>query len=87
MRKRPLDAGPKSTTDRLVDLSIVPIGERDERLLMIASPYNAYFDESGTHDGAPVIVVGGFVATYDRWARIELEWREILASRGIKKGL
>jgi hypothetical protein len=34
----------------------------------------AYFDESGTHDGARVTGVSGFIGPVDEWDRLETEW-------------
>jgi hypothetical protein len=41
---------------------------------MIAKVYNAFFDESGTHDESEVIAVGGLIGTYEGWSRWEIEW-------------
>jgi hypothetical protein len=35
----------------------------------------AYFDDSGTHDGAPVVLMGGLIGTEDEWKSFEPEWR------------
>jgi hypothetical protein len=37
-----------------------------------------YFDESGTGDTSPVLSVGGYVATVDKWRRFDREWRHFL---------
>jgi hypothetical protein len=74
----------QTSASRLADLRMVPLAERGHRLLMIVQPRNAFFDESGTHDGSEIISVGGLIATYDGWSRWELEWQRILASRGIE---
>jgi hypothetical protein len=34
----------------------------------------AYFDESGTHAGAPDLTVAGYVAGDDQWERFNAEW-------------
>ena len=34
----------------------------------------AYLDESGTHQGAPVVVVGCYVSTVEQWSRFDAEW-------------
>jgi hypothetical protein len=39
---------------------------------------NGYFDESGTHAGAPVIVVAGYVAPERGWRRLEIKWKKVL---------
>lgn len=33
--------------------------------------YTGYFDESGTHDGSPVTVMGGIMANARQWARFD----------------
>lgn len=40
----------------------------------------AYFDESGTHAGSPVIVIAGLIAPIEAWIDIEREWNENLAT-------
>ncbi|UYO48530.1 DUF3800 domain-containing protein [Rhodopseudomonas palustris] len=39
----------------------------------------AYYDESGTHDGSPITVLGGLVGQAEHWAEFEREWKKILA--------
>lgn len=43
----------------------------------------AYLDESGTHDGAPLVVVGGFVADGLTWKSLTKEWRKKLHDTGM----
>jgi hypothetical protein len=38
-----------------------------------------YFDESGTHDGATVTTVAGFISTPERWDVFDVAWRDVLA--------
>jgi Protein of unknown function (DUF3800) len=38
----------------------------------------AYFDESGTHDGAPRMVVAGYVSTTERWRAFKSAWATFL---------
>ncbi len=66
------------------ELFMVPPSQRKDSLIMLAS--NAFFDESGTHDGSEIFAMGGLISSYDRWARFEIEWQKILASKGIKRG-
>lgn len=40
----------------------------------------AYLDDSGTHDGAPVVVVGGLIGPTEHWDRLEQRWIEKLSS-------
>jgi hypothetical protein len=39
----------------------------------------AYFDESGIHDGAAVCAVGGFYGSQSEWRRFEAQWGTLLA--------
>jgi len=67
---------------RWAEMRMVPPAERSTALLTtIAS--NAFFDESGTHDGSPIIAMGGVVSNYDAWVEFEIEWKRILKARGI----
>ena len=45
----------------------------------------AYFDDSGTHHGADVIVMGGLISTDEEWAALEPKWQAALDEIGIKK--
>jgi hypothetical protein len=63
---------------------MVPLSDRGRRLLMIAAVHNAFFDESGTHDGSEIVAMGGLVSSYDNRSRWEVEWNNILRARGIK---
>jgi hypothetical protein len=46
---------------------------------------SAYFDESGTHgELSPAVIMGGFLATSDQWAKYEAEMTALLASNGVK---
>ena len=38
----------------------------------------AYFDDSGTHGNAPVVLYGGFIATERVWADFETAWAAML---------
>lgn len=45
----------------------------------------AYFDDSGTHDHSPVVVMAGLVAGEAEWAALETEWEDLKAEFGISK--
>ena len=49
----------------------------------VLAMFSAYFDESGTHDGSPVVVVAGWVSTDIQWQRFSTAWNEILRSAGL----
>ena len=40
----------------------------------------AYFDDSGTHVGSPVVVLGGLLGRTENWGKLEDKWRAKLAS-------
>lgn len=44
----------------------------------------AYFDASGTHATSQVVVVAGYVATYERWRTFQSKWKNILAKEGLE---
>src|SRR5690348_5454728 len=39
----------------------------------------AYFDDSGTHAGSDVVVMGGLLGTVEQWERFEAAWSAKLA--------
>jgi len=51
---------------------------RKEDLMTVA---HAFFDESGTHDGAPVLCVAGYVIPEGRLADFNARWSEVLADK------
>ena len=51
---------------------------RGKRLLVIFKSYNAYVDESGTHDGSPVVALAGYLSTYQGWNDFEDQWNRIM---------
>ncbi len=44
---------------------------------------HAYFDESGTHDGSPVLCVAGYVIPEERRQDFNTKWIETLESKGL----
>jgi hypothetical protein len=71
-----------TSAQRWAELRMVPPSEREDSLVLVAK--NAFFDESGTHDGSEIVTMAGLIASYDSWTRWEIEWQKILAARGIK---
>lgn len=59
--------------DELIEL----IHPRDGHEKIIAM-VEAYFDESGIHDGAQVCVIAGYFGRQNAWRKIESGWRTIL---------
>lgn len=45
--------------------------------------FEAYFDESGTHDGAPFTCVGGLLAKQSSWISISNQWELVLKKFGV----
>jgi hypothetical protein len=75
----------RPSATRLAELRMIPEAERQVRELMaiVAKAYNAFFDESGTHDESEVVAVGGLLATYEAWVRAELEWKRVLSNKDV----
>ena len=46
--------------------------------------FTAYLNESGTHDGSPVTIMGGVLANALQWSRFEHEFRRIKKRHGFK---
>ena len=46
----------------------------------------AYFDDSGTDEANPWLVVAGFVADVHQWERFTKEWDEVLGLYGVPRG-
>jgi hypothetical protein len=44
----------------------------------IVALLEAYFDESGTHDGSPVMCIAGYLFQKDRCKELDLAWKEVL---------
>ncbi len=62
--------------------------QRFVRLLEVLKPdtvlmMEAYFDESGTHEGSPVMCVAGYLFETEQAKRLDLEWAEALSDFGI----
>jgi Protein of unknown function (DUF3800) len=53
-------------------------------MVLISMPYNAFFDESGTHDQSDIVAVGGLLGSYESWVAAELEWDRVLKFKDIK---
>ncbi|HEX5282649.1 MAG TPA: hypothetical protein VFW30_00900 [Bryocella sp.] len=45
----------------------------------------AYLDDSGTHDGSPNSVFGGYWGSMNEWRRFERAWKPILAGERIQE--
>jgi hypothetical protein len=67
--------------------------EQVEKLARIIFPYSAkerwmfmftaYLDESGTHAGAGILAVAGYVSVDRQWVEFQREWQEILIAENI----
>jgi hypothetical protein len=49
----------------------------------IVALIEAYFDESGSHDGSPVLCIAGFVFTSDACLKLDAEWKAVLDKYGL----
>lgn len=49
-----------------------------DRLIMALE---AYFDESGTHNGPHSLIVAGYISTAEKWKRFRREWASFLATK------
>jgi hypothetical protein len=43
----------------------------------------ALLDESGTHEGSPIMTLAGFVSTADLWSEFRVKWGNALAAYGL----
>ena len=41
----------------------------------------AFFDDSGTHDGSPVVAMGGLLGTDEQWRTFEERWLALIKAR------
>jgi hypothetical protein len=53
-----------------------------ERLFMFI--YTAYLDESGTHDGSPLTVMGGVLARAEQWRDFEKKFAAVQSEYGFR---
>jgi len=58
---------------------VFPYGTRNGIIAMFV----AYFDESGTQRGSPVVAVAGFLAPVKQWERFQAEWARVLQQEGL----
>jgi hypothetical protein len=52
-------------------------------MVMRVAMLEAYFDESGSHDGSPVLCVAGYVFEKDRCLALDLSWKAVLERFGL----
>jgi hypothetical protein len=45
--------------------------------------WTAYFDESGTHDESPIMLMGGFLAPAEKWKCFDADYRHLLDDNGV----
>ena len=50
------------------------------RIIISLEGIEAYFDESGTHAGAPLLIVAGYISTENRWKHFRKAWAEFLVT-------
>lgn len=68
----------QSVTDELCAL-VHPRSAHPKVLIML----DAYFDESGIHAGASVVIVAGYYASPESWKQFESAWQSVLDSERI----
>jgi Protein of unknown function (DUF3800) len=62
---------------------VFPLNARERVMCMLA----AYFDESGTHAGSPVICMSGYVAGVEQWIDFSRNWQDVLKPYSEKYGI
>jgi Protein of unknown function (DUF3800) len=75
----PLEAG-EGYLDQAMVLAFPASVLPGDRFMVI---FDAYFDESGTHQGADALTVAGYVSTPERWIVFEQEWNAALSEYGL----
>jgi hypothetical protein len=61
---------------RLMDVLVPPNGAA--LFLVMNDSYEAYFDESGTHDGSTLLCVAGYLFNSEQCKRFDEEWLAVL---------
>jgi len=54
------------------------------RAVIFMFEFTAYLDESGTHDGSPVTVMGGILARAEQWRNFEKKFAAVQSQYGFK---
>jgi hypothetical protein len=64
---------------------LLPDEDLSERCLMFgaADYFSAFFDASGVEHQGRVLVVGGYIASFEQWGKFESEWNEVLKEFGV----
>jgi hypothetical protein len=71
---------PLHTTINLIPgLSGLPERLRGRRLIMAATRFEIYVDDSGSEPQSPVFYFGGFISSVENWAAFSNEWDSALA--------
>jgi hypothetical protein len=60
-------------------LSLYPLDPAARPFMILTG----YYDESGTHSGAPLTVLAGFVGPIEEWANLSREWGKVMRKYGI----
>ncbi|WFU84381.1 DUF3800 domain-containing protein [Bradyrhizobium sp. CIAT3101] len=48
-----------------------------------ANSVECYFDESGSHDGSPVLCVAGYIFSRESREALEVKWKQVLSQYGL----
>ena len=71
----------RSGSGEMASLSFAIFGRWElERLFVIVT---AYMDASGTHEGAPVSVLAGYVGRKNQWRVFDRRWKKEFKKRGV----
>lgn len=68
-------SAPERAAKDVVDLFHCFLGGKDGIVVV----FEVYLDESGTHDGSPVITVAAYLARPDQWAAFTQEWVQAIS--------
>jgi hypothetical protein len=60
----------------------LPVTGQPERLFMFV--FTGYLDESGTHAGSPLTVMGGLLGRAEQWSRFEKQFSQLQADYGFR---
>jgi hypothetical protein len=61
--------------------SVIPITATEKVMAMLT----AHFDESGKDGKSPILLVGGYLSTVERWEEFQREWQQFLIDEHIEK--
>jgi hypothetical protein len=69
---------PFTSANLVPGLCGLPDVKRNRRLMLVATEYQWFIDDSGSSASQPVFVLAGFLSTVERWAEFSNEWQAAL---------